>query len=364
MTEKRREIYYHDYEGLDQLLNCQARESERHGKPAHDEMLFIVVHQAYELWFKQIIFELNAACEIFTQNPIPEKDMGRAVAFLARIIEIQKVLLQQLHVLETMTPLDFLEFRDYLIPASGFQSWQFRIIENRLGMLPEKRLSLGDKTYVASLRPAELQRIEQAAKQPSLLRLIERWLERIPFLENPSFDFWKEFRGVTSKMLASDRAIIENNSLLSDKTRAMELKRWEGTQQHFESLFDEQKHRALVEAGQRVLSYRATQAALFICLYRDEPILQLPFHLLTALMDIDENFTAWRYRHMLMVRRMIGEKIGTGGSSGTDYLRQGAEMLRIFGDLFNLSTFFVPRSQLPALPAEFRRHLDFSYAKR
>jgi tryptophan 2,3-dioxygenase len=104
------------------------------------------------------------------------------------------------------------------------------------------------------------------------------------------------------------------------------------------------------------------QAALFINLYRNEPVLQLPFRLLSGLMDIDETLTHWRYRHALMVQRMIGRKVGTGGSSGHDYLRQTAERHRIFGDLFALSTFFIPRSRLPALPAAMRQAMGYTYA--
>ena len=92
------------------------------------------------------------------------------------------------------------------------------------------------------------------------------------------------------------------------------------------------------------------QAALLINLYRDEPILHLPFRFLSLLVDIDEQFTHWRYRHALMVQRMIGTKIGTGGSSGHGYLRKAAEKNKVFTDLVNLSTFLIPRSALPALP--------------
>jgi tryptophan 2,3-dioxygenase len=98
-----------------------------------------------------------------------------------------------------------------------------------------------------------------------------------------------------------------------------------------------------------------------IMLYRDEPILQNPFRLLTALVAIDENLSLWRYRHALMVQRMIGAKIGTGGSSGQDYLRRTVEAHRVFLDFFNLSTYLIPRSMLPALPAELREQLGFRF---
>ena len=103
--------------------------------------------------------------------------------------------------------------------------------------------------------------------------------------------------------------------------------------------------------GRRRLSHRATRAALFIHLYRDQPILHLPFRFLTLLVDVDELLATWRYRHALMVHRMIGTKIGTGGSSGHRYLLATVERNKVFTDLYDLSTFLISRSALPPLPA-------------
>jgi tryptophan 2,3-dioxygenase len=113
--------------------------------------------------------------------------------------------------------------------------------------------------------------------------------------------------------------------------------------------------------GLRKLSYKATHAALFINLYRFEPILHMPFRFLTLLVDIDEMFTTWRYKHALMVHRMIGAKVGTGGSSGHHYLLQTAEKHKIFTDLFDLSTYLIPKSMLPKLPPDIERELGFYY---
>src|SRR6186713_1609023 len=133
-------VYYSDYLHLDSLLNSQKPKSEEFGYKAHDEMLFIIVHQAYELWFKQILHEIDSVNRMFRDEVVDEKSIGIAVSRLHRVTEIQKLLIEQLRVLETMTPLDFLEFRDFLIPASGFQSFQFRLIENKLGLSDEKRI--------------------------------------------------------------------------------------------------------------------------------------------------------------------------------------------------------------------------------
>jgi tryptophan 2,3-dioxygenase len=98
-----------------------------------------------------------------------------------------------------------------------------------------------------------------------------------------------------------------------------------------------------------------------IQLYRDQPALHLPFQLIQSLIDIDEHFTTWRYRHALMAKRMLGSKIGTGGSSGYDYLRAATEKHRVFNDLFQLTTFFIPRQRLPKMPADVEKKLSFQF---
>src|SRR5262249_43954953 len=147
--------------------------------------------QTFELWFKQILHELEGVCSTFSAREVPEKEIGLAVSRLNRIVEIQRVIIQQFGILETMTPLDFLDFRDYLIPASGFQSWQFRILETRLGLRSDVRSDLGGKLFLQALQPKEQAAIEEAGKKPSLLRLVESWLERTPFVQSKDFDFWK-----------------------------------------------------------------------------------------------------------------------------------------------------------------------------
>lgn len=355
-------LYYADYLALDRLLGCQELESARHGAPAHDEMLFIIVHQAYELWFKQILWELDAVLRLFGGDTVDEMDVARSVAHLERIVEIQRVLLQHIDVLETMTPLDFLEFRDYLIPASGFQSVQFRLIENRLGMRPQDRVRFSEAPYTSRLKPEDRARLEASEREPSLFDRVERWLERTPFLSFGNFDFWRVYRDAVEQMLARDRRFIQDNPTLTEEEKAKQLQGLEATAADFEALFDPAKHRALVARGVRRLSHRALLAALLIHLYRHEPILHLPYRLLGLLVDIDENFTTWRYRHALMVLRMIGTKIGTGGSSGHDYLRQAAERNKVFTDLVNLATYFIPRSALPELPPDVARTMGFQYA--
>ncbi|HKC44918.1 MAG TPA: tryptophan 2,3-dioxygenase family protein [Burkholderiales bacterium] len=352
-------LTYGKYLKLKELLACQVLESAKAGRPAHDELLFIVTHQTYELWFKQVLHELGEARRIMGAELVNERDVGRALHALERVIKIQGVLVDQIDVLETMTPLDFLDFRNLLTPSSGFQSAQFRQLENALGLKRTQRLRYNEADYEASLDAADRRAVSAAEQTPSLFDVVEAWLARTPFVQFREFDFWREYRTNVTRMLDEDRATI--TAQLPDGARGAQLEELERTLATFESVFDPEKYEALRAAGERRLSYPAFLAALMIMLYRDEPILQSPYRLLTALVEIDENLALWRYRHALMVQRMIGAKIGTGGSSGQEYLRRTIEAHRVFLDFFNLSTYLIPRSLLPRLPAELERALGFRW---
>jgi tryptophan 2,3-dioxygenase len=361
MTAREGPLSYWDYLQLDRLLDCQRLVSARHGEPAYDELLFVIVHQTFELWFKQILFELDAVVEVVGQDVVPEKEMGQVVARLGRITTIQRLLLDQIDVLETMTPLDFLDFRDELIPASGFQSVQFRLIENTLGLRPRHRLKIRGSPYTSTLSDEHARQLEASAARPSLLDHVERWLERTPFLHFGDYDFWHAYQQAVEEMLARERRVIETHPNLDDQGRAEQLATLKQTSASFAAAFDADRYAELVASGKRALSHQAFRAALLVNLYRDEPIFQLPFRLLTALVDIDEGFTAWRYRHALLAHRMIGARMGTGGTAGHAYLEAAARQHRVFRDLFDLPTFFLPRSALPKLPPEVSEQMGFRY---
>lgn len=354
MNTTSKPLYYSDYLSLDILLNSQSPESSKHGQGVHDEMLFIITHQTYELWFKQILHELLSVLELFSATPLDEKRLHIIAARLDRIVHIQNVINQQIGILETMTPLDFLDFRNYLIPSSGFQSTQFREIELRLGL--SHHLS---RCIYGRFNEEDSAYLEQITQQKSLFELLDEWLSRTPFLEFKDFSFWNSYRNAVEKMLNSDAEIIESNPSLSAEEKNQQFVEHESTKQSFACLFDQRLYEQYMGRGQFQLSHKATLAALFIQLYRDEPLLQLPFRVLTRLMDIDEQLTNWRSSHALMVQRMLGRKIGTGGSSGQEYLKSTISSKRIFTDLFNLSTYLIPRSQLPTLPDALIRNLNF-----
>ncbi|MBI3441137.1 MAG: tryptophan 2,3-dioxygenase, partial [Proteobacteria bacterium] len=158
-------------------------------------------------------------------------------------------------------------------------------------------------------------------------------------------------------MVAGDKKNVMSNGSLGSATRQLELGKLDNLQKQFDHLFSQDPQEKLPWR----LSVKALQAALFITLYRDQPVLQVPSKILSHLMDIDETMTLWRYRHSLMAQRMLGMKMGSGGSSGHDYLAQSASKNRIFIDLFALSTFMIPRSMLPKLPRVVEEKMGFRY---
>ena len=345
--------YYGSYLAVDKLLGLQAPLSLIEGKlHAHDEMLFIIVHQTYELWFKQILHELNACCEVLRKPSADDDgpDMNVVVHRLKRIVEIWKLLNQQVDVLETMTPLDFLDFRSSLEGASGFQSTQFRQIEATLGLRMENRFrpDYYKHTEMGGFNEADYQTIVEAEKGTSLLKLVEDWLERMPFFDDSFWQHWDgqaaSTQGDTPKFWIKYRALYAASLSQRDETTDLLAK------------FDE----TLFKTGAGDFSATALRAALFIMLYRDEPLFRLPFALLNSLIEIDEQLGNFRYRHLQMVRRMIGTRIGTGGSSGEQYLQGAVNKNYIYRELAGIITFLIERRNLPQLPDRLHQALRFS----
>lgn len=332
MQEKHKPaVHYADYLQLDKILNAQALESEKLGMPAHDEMLFIVIHQAYELWFKQIMFEVESVHGIMKQPELNDNspELQTVVHRLQRVVTILKVLVQQIDIMETMTPMDFLDFRDMLRPASGFQSWQFKALEARLGLAYAQRY--GQEYYLSQLRPEQVALIKQIESEQPLISLLNDWLERMPFLdEYPSW--WGQYQEAYQESLAENE---------------------QGNLEAFATVFEQGSSTG------RQLSARACRSALFIMLYRGYPLLQLPFQLLNVLLEVDEQLSTWRYRHMNMVHRMIGSRIGTGGSTGKEYLKGAVDRHFIFKEIAQLTSFLMERRRLPALDRRTERRLGF-----
>ncbi len=239
-------VTYSSYLKLEELLSLQQPLSDG---PEHDETLFIVIHQVYELWFKEMIHELE-----YLMTLLDKQDVARAQHTLKRILTILKVVVAQIDVLETMTPLEFLSFRERLESGSGFQSFQFRELEFLLG----------------GKNPAALERY--AVGSDARKRLERRMKERT---------LWDAFLA----FLISKGHPIPNDALKRDVTKPVES----------------------VPALRPVLTeiYRRDSTLASLC---------------ERLVDLDEGIQEWRYRHVKMVQRTIGTKMGTGGSAGAAYL--------------------------------------------
>lgn len=360
MSKKAAWDQYDEYLCLDNILDAQKPLSDAAGAPAHDEMLFIQFHQIYELWFKQILFELDDIQKRFSADIMNDKDMQPILHYLSRIVEIFKHLESMIDILETMPPQSFVDFREHFGTASGFQSLQFRLIETRLGLLRENRLSVFHGEFDKDLQDASKQAIKKAETSDSLYVQLDTWLSRTPFVELGAYNFWDEYRGAVHAML--DDKIKGAKSHLSGETLDKELAALERGRDKFDSIFDENKHKKAQEDGAWRMSWKALQAALFITIYKEEPVLQSPHALLTKIMDVDELIARWRFRHALMVQRMVGNNMGSGGSAGYGYLMNTLEKHRIFTDLFSLSTYLIPSRLIPPLPEDISKEMGYRYA--
>lgn len=372
------DIHYHDYLELDKILNAQHPESSTQNISAHDEMLFIIIHQTYELWFKHLHHEADSLVDIMKKPSLNDNspELQTVVHRLNRMVVILRVLVHQIDILETMTPMDFLDFRDLLRPASGFQSWQFKLLEAKLGLKFEYRH--GKEYYTAQLKTEHVDLIKQAESNQSFLQLVNDWLERTPFSPAPSNSPFSGESNVPSTLHDANNL---SSSPSSEVNAQMATSEEEGRDEAFDfwneyrnvysnSLAEAEKNN--LEAFNEVLfhhkethyslSAKANRAALFIMLYRGYPLLQLPFQLLNNLLEIDEQLSTWRHRHMNMVHRMIGTRIGTGGSSGKDYLKAAADKHYIFKEIAQLTSFLIERRKLPQLPKEMERKLGFAAA--
>jgi tryptophan 2,3-dioxygenase len=247
--------------------------------------------------------------------------------------------------METMNPMDFLDFRDMLRPASGFQSWQFKTLEARLGLKYEHRY--GQEYYISQLRKEEIDVVKKAEQEKSLLQLVNNWLERMPFFSEEIN--WKNFQHTKDKNnlhpFWSDYKNRYQESLADAEKNNLKL---------FEEVF-------INKNEEHSLSNSANRSALFIMLYRGYPVLQLPYQLLNQLLEIDEQLSTWRYRHMSMVHRTIGTRIGTGGSTGKNYLQSALNKHYIFKEIAQLTSFLIERKKLPQLSNEMERRLGFMH---
>lgn len=339
-------MHYGEYLSLQSLLRLQKPISGGDGSFEHDEMLFIVVHQAHELWFKQILFELQSVLEIFKEAPIKDLDLLTLLRRLQRVTVIQDLLLEHLNVLDTMSPMGFLAFRDKLAPSSGLQSVQFKKIEIALGLVKAKPTR-------GSLTEDEHFELIKAWSEINLYTCLQRYLERMPYAKSNEYDFWQEYQAAMKQRWQQELIKIESIPSGCEAEKKRLISQLSKTQQSFLTLLSENENQIEGE-----LSAKAMQSALFIFLYRHQPVLQIPYQILTTLIKIDENLNSWRTKHLLIVQRLIGSQMGSGGTTGAQYL-QASLSRRAFGSLTLLSSFMLPKALLPSLPERLAKLMGY-----
>lgn len=339
---KNKETYYSDYLGLNSILKSQAPKSD-----IHEEMLFIITHQAFELWFKQIIYDFDSVIKDLNSDKIDDNKvtLSNMVAKLQRIIQIFKLMNQQFSILETMNPLDFLEFRDLLAPSSGLQSKQFKLIEAKMGLKSDNRHTkyfykrAKTPKDVGGLREDDRREIDDSEKRYSLLSGLKKWLNRISYLD-------KELK-------EGENFIKCYLKIYSKYTEKMKVK-------EFKKIF--------IRSGSGEFTGKEMSSALFIMLYRNYPLLRKPFELIDSLIALDVQLYNWRSLHLSMVEKMIGFKTGTSGTNishtktvneSEGYLVGTLKNNFVFKDLTTLSTYYIKKDQLPKLPKGLIKELEY-----
>jgi len=353
-----KKMYYGSYLQLEKILDAQHPESfKNENASAHDEMLFIIVHQAYELWFKQILFELEFIKDVFKKDKIDDnsEDLNLVRHRLRRVVSILELLNHQVGLIDTMTPLDFLEFRNLLTPSSGFQSLQFRLVESTLGLSMDTRHNKEyyKRTGEGGFNQQDFTKINETESKEPLIHLINNWLERMPFFES---DLWKNFKNPDDDLhpFWSEYRKIYKHGLTEREANNIN---------EFDFVFFEKETvqaNGEIQSNISALSPKAMRSALFIMLYRDFPVFQTSYQILDSMIEIDHQMAGWRHKHLVMVRRMIGMRTGTGGSTGAGYLEGALNKHNIFRDIEGLSTFLIERKKLPKLPEELIKKLSYS----
>ena len=300
---------YGEYLKIEELLKLQTGIDGDESKLSNDELHFIIVHQNFELWFKLIISELRCTRDILDTDYVEETKIPQAVHHMGRVIETFRLMALQWKVVETLEPQDFLNFREKLGQASGFESFQMRKMEALLGEI------WGDG------KPVNGKAWESFKEKRSLYDVICDWLHRTPS-QGSVPDSSSDDETVSNFV---DSFIQNHNSLSPDSnSEAQQFLKPDGK------------------------FHRGRSGLLFIESYRELPLLAWPRKLISTLIELEEAMVLWRSSHARMVERVIGRRIGTGGSSGVDYLDMTTKY-RVFVDLWSVRSILIKKSALPEL---------------
>ncbi len=365
---KSKQPAYWTYIRVEDLLSLQGGLDADEKSLTNDEVLFITVHQVFELWFKLMLREMVVLRDLFRVQ-VDEQRLSGAVRGARRIATILRRCVDHFEVIETLTTREYLEFRDKLTGASGFQSAQMRQLEILMGLEESSRISLGaGENYMQALREADgsdspaLSRVlMQLDDRPSLREVIDDWLFRTP-IDGSSPDDSRDPENVASfveEYLAAHAGEIDTACRFALERTAKGFDK-EAVTARYEQ--EKQSLRAFLcpeesEGGERRRRIRV--ATLFIITYRELPLLAWPRELLDGLAEMEQFFLVFRQRHARMVERMIGKRTGTGGSSGVDYLDKTALAYRVFQDLWAVRTFQIRKEAAPELRNE--SFYDFRY---
>jgi tryptophan 2,3-dioxygenase len=348
---------YWDYIRVRELLALQGGLAGDDKQLAQDEVLFITVHQVYELWFKLALRDLEEARDLFQRDPVPDDALSDACRKLERLRIIFSLAVDHFPLIETLTTRDFLEFRDKLFPANGGQSPQFREIEILLGLRDEQRIPyVTGGSYEDVLRddtPASyaLKRVaSRKASGATFLSVLDAWLHRTPIDGSSPRDpdDAAAVDGFLARYQAAHRAFLtataEHAARLAGGGAAREqlLRRYD--EEHADTLRFLAAEDA--PADDRPRRRRIRAAILFIESYRELPLLAWPRQVLDSLVALEQTMVHYRQRHARMAERIIGNRVGTGGSSGVAYLDNVALAYRVFSDLWGARTILVPRDAL------------------
>ncbi len=353
----RKPTAYWDYLKLEELLGLQGGLEGDDDALVNDEVMFIVVHQIDELWFKLMIRELVSVRDLFAQDPVPESSLGSAVRGLRRLGLLFRKVADHFDLMETMTTRDYLSFRDKLSPASGFQSAQLREVEILMGLDAGSRIPLGyEGSYLEALReadgsesPAYRRVVRRIDDRPSLRDALRAWLYRTPIQGSRPGDPGdaETVRRFVEAYVAAHRSEQEEALKLRIGSNPRDRERIE------KRLADETESACAFLMAldhpeeERPVAMRVRAALVFIESYRELPLLTWPREILDAVVALEQASLVFRQRHARMVERVIGRRTGTGGSAGVDYLDQTALAYRVFRDVWAVRTLLVRKEALP-----------------
>ncbi|MCE7734248.1 MAG: tryptophan 2,3-dioxygenase [Candidatus Heimdallarchaeota archaeon] len=348
---------YWDYLEIPKLLSLQGGLERDEKDISEDELSFIIVHQVFELWFKLIIRELNLAIDNMSQDSVEENTIPIVVHHVNRINTIMRSAVKHFDLMETLAPQDFLIFRDKLGTASGFQSYQMREMELLLGLELSQREAQGhgdpikyilDTAAKSDAGKDILDRLTKAQESMTLRDAIHKWLYRTPIqASNPADDNDVD---VVKSFIQNYLAIVKemNEKQLENFSNSNEI---DTIRERFDSTLKQSSdflNANDVEEAEKERVQRVRTAILFIESYRELPLLSWPRQLIDSIVELEEQIVTFRFRHARMVERIIGRRVGTGGSSGVDYLDRTTKY-RVFPELWTIKTLLLPKFNLPEL---------------